>query len=111
MSRRQKTSPAEDFMSAMSHLPWWVCLTVAAISYAFLHAVASRPPTAVTSTAQMQGVMVESVMRGGAYAFQYIVPILCTAAAIMSFLGRRRRRELLLHVTDGGAPAGAIDAM
>lgn len=59
----------------------------------------------------MQGLMVDSFIRGGAYAFQYVLPLLCTAAAIMSFVGRRRRRELLLHVTIGGAPAAAIDSM
>jgi restriction system protein len=111
MPRRPKTSPAEDFMNAMSRLPWWACLAVGFISYFFLHAVASQPPSVVTSVSQMQGVMVASVMRSGAYAFQYILPILCAAAAVMSFVGRRRRRELLMHVTDGGAPAAAIDAM
>ena len=98
-------------MSAMSRLPWWVCLAVGAASYLILHAIASRPPPVVTNTSQMQGLMADSVIRGGAYAFQYVLPILCSAAAVMSFVGRRRRRDLLLHVTDGGSPAAAIDAM
>jgi restriction system protein len=111
MPRRSKTSLAEDFMSAMSRLPWWACLAVGGVAYLILHAVASRPPAVITNAAQMQGVMLDSLIRGGSYAFQYILPILCTVAAGMSFVGRRRRRELLLHVTDGGAPAAAIDAM
>ena len=110
MPRRSRTSPAEDLMSAMSRLPWWVCLAVGVVTYLILRAVASRPAPGIISTAQMQGLMVDSFVRGGAYAFQYIAPILC-AAAVMSFAGRRRRRELLLHATDGGEPAAAIDAM
>jgi len=54
MPRRQKTSPDEGLVNAMSRMPWWACL--------------------------------------------------------MSFLGRRKRRELL-HATEGGSSAAAIDTM
>ena len=69
MPRRQKTSPIEGLMNAMSRMPWWACLVAGAVAYVLLAA------------------------RGVAGVLQYVLPILCCAAAFMSFLVRRKRRE------------------
>ena len=110
MPRRQKTSPIEGMVHAMSRMPWWACLAVGAVAYVLLHAVSSRPPAVVIDSRHVQGAVMASAARGVAGVLQYVLPILCCAAAFMSFLGRRKRRELLLHATEGGS-AAAIDAM
>ena len=63
MPRRSKSSPAEDFMSAMSHLPWWACVAVGCVIYLILHAIASQPAPVVTSANQMASLMVGSFLR------------------------------------------------
>ncbi len=99
---------------ALALLPWWACLTVALVGYFGLHAIAIRPlppPVITTRIDNLPGVMYGSAIRALAYAGQVIVPVVALVAALMSFIGRRKRRELFLHATEGGAPAAAIDAM
>ena len=109
---RRRTSPAEDLATALALLPWWACLTIGLIGFALLHAYAVTPVSPVVpGTNGLHGAVASSMAHGLAAMGQYAIPILCLAATAMSFVGRRRRRELLLHVTEGGSPAAAIDAM
>ena len=115
MPRRRRTSPAEDLTNALALLPWWACLAAGLVAYLGLHAFALSQPPPVTASPHsalgLQGAVFGSIFRGLAAAGEYIVPILCIAAAAMSFLGRRQRRELFLHATAGGDSAATIDAM
>jgi restriction system protein len=110
MPRRQKGLIGE-LLGAMSRLPWWVCLALGAVAYLLLHAYATQPLPSGINPKRMQGVMTTGFARGAANVFQYVIPILCGTAALMSFVGRRKRRELLLDATEGGSTAAAIDAM
>ena len=43
MSRRKRSSPAEDLFELAALLPWWLCLILALVSYAVLHPYAVAP--------------------------------------------------------------------
>ena len=109
---RRRTSPAEDLTSALALLPWWACLAIGLIGFALLHAYAVSPWSPVVPGANgLHDAVAGSIAHGLAAVGQYVIPIVCIAAAAMSFFGRRRRRALLLHATEGGLSAAAIDAM
>ena len=111
MTRRSRTSPIDDLLSILSRLPWWLCLVIGVLAFLLLHSIASQPYPASVSPKDIAGSMTGSVFRAAAMVGQYVLPILCVAAALMSFVGRRKRLELILHTTEGGSSAAAIDAM
>ncbi|MDQ2762603.1 MAG: restriction endonuclease [Pseudomonadota bacterium] len=95
----------------MARLPWWACLTAAVVAWIVLHLLASQPLPAPVNASQIGGALIGTFVRVGATIGQYIVPLLCAVAAVNSFRGRRERRELFLHATEGGPTAATIDAM
>ena len=105
MARRRKTSPLEDLTSVLALLPWWVCLGLAVASYFILHALAA-PATLVGSFRpdQMPSFMFRTMFKGLAMAGQFIVPIICLAAAVMSVVARRQRGALVSTVAASRAP-------
>ena len=107
MARRKKTSPLEDLIEVLSLLPWWVCVVLGLISYLALHALAR--PVAMTGIRpdQIGQAMTQAVWKGLANVGQYLVPIVCFGAAVMSAIGRRKRRDLL----SGIAQSSAADAL
>ena len=110
MARRRKSSLVDDCVELMAMLPWWASLLTALVAYLVLHQFASQPPPVVTDTAQMQGAIFGSIVRAFATVGQYVVPIGCVAAAVMSFVGRQHRSELLARTT-GGQASSAISGM
>ena len=107
MARRKKTSPIEDLIAVLSLLPWWACVALGLISYLALHALAR--PVAMTGVRpdQIGQAMVQSVWTAAANVGQYVLPIICFGAAVMSAIGRRKRRDLL----SGIARSNAADAL
>lgn len=95
----------------MSRLPWWACLATAVVTFLVLHGIASRPLPSSVRPGQISSAITGSLVHALAFVGQYLLPILCIAAAVMSFAGQRKRRALLVHVTEGGAPAAAIDGL
>jgi restriction system protein len=111
MPRRRRSSPLGDLIGALALLPWWACLLIAAVACVVLHGIASQPlPTSVKAH-QLGNALTGTFTQSLASVAQYVVPVLCIPAALVSFLRRRKRRELLLDATDGGSTAAAIDAM
>ena len=113
MARRKKTSPLEDVLDLLAMLPWWVCVVLAAMSYFLLHRLAT-PIQASDVQGQggaMVGVMMQkAVIHGLATAGQYIVPILCLAAAALSAWRRKQRQTLVSDVAQA-RNADALDGM
>jgi restriction system protein len=113
MARRKKSSPLEDALDLLAMLPWWVCLVLAAVSYFLLHRLAV-PIQA--SDIQGQGgsmvgaIMQKAIIQGLANAGQYIVPLLCIAAAALSAWRRKRRRALASDVAQA-RNADVLDGM
>ena len=113
MARRKKSNPLEDVLDLLAMLPWWVCLVLAAVSYFLLHRLAV-PIQA--SDIQGQGgaiagaMMQKAVIHGLATAGQYIVPLLCIAAAALSAWRRKQRQALVSDVAQA-RNADALDGM
>ena len=113
MARRKKTSPLEDVLDLLAMLPWWACVVLAAVSYLSLH-----PMAAPIQASDIQGqggaivgaMMQKAVIHGLATAGQYIVPILCLAAAALSAWRRKQRQTLVSDVAQA-RNADALDGM
>jgi restriction system protein len=113
MARRKKTSPLEDVLDLLAMLPWWVCVALAAVSYLFLHRLAA--PIQASDIQGQGGAMVgammqKAVIHGLATAGQYIVPILCLAAAALSAWRRKQRQTLVSDVAQA-RNADVLDGM
>ena len=105
MARRRKTSPFDDLTSVLALLPWWVCLGLGVASYFFLHALAA--PAALGASFQLDqapALMFMSLFKGLAIAGQFVVPIVCLVAAVMSAVARRQRGTLVSTVAQSRAP-------
>lgn len=91
---RRRTSVADDFVDLVSRLPWWVGVVFAIASYALFHKLAGLPQLPMKP-----GAMTEQVQRamlvGASQFLQYIVPFMCAVAALISFVGRRKRAALV----------------
>lgn len=113
MARRKKTSPLEDVLDLLAMLPWWVCVVLAAVSYFLLHRLAA-PIQASDIQGQggaVVGAMVQkAIIHGLANAGQYIVPLLCIAAAALSAWRRKQRQALVSDVAQA-RNADALDGM
>lgn len=107
MARRPKTNPLEDFVSLVAFLPWWGCVGAALLSYLVLHAMAKPVVLTGIQPSQMAPVMTHAMLQGLATLGQYLVPILCLAAAAVSVAQRHQRSSLL----DGVAQSRASDAL
>ena len=110
MARRKKTSPFEDLMELVSLLPWWAGVALAVVFYIVLHRVASQPVLTAVQPGQIATVMTQTIWRSLASVGQYIVPLLCLAAACMSAWRRRERQALVTNVSESKA-ADALDGM
>lgn len=97
MARRKK-APAEEVIELVALLPWWACVLLAVVSYAWLHHVAIQPLVVTSGQGPLQ-----AMFRGLAVAGQYILPLLCLCSAGLSFWRRRQRAQLVDNVTRSDA--------
>lgn len=111
MSRRKRTSPAEDLMDLVAMLPWWVGVALALIGYLLLHGVATQPlPVAPTAVGQMGTFVTKSMWRTLATLGQYLLPALCLAGAAISAWRRSARAKLVADVAQSKS-SDALDGM
>jgi restriction system protein len=110
MSRRKKTSPAEDLVDLVSMLPWWVGVGAAGASYLLLHAVASQSVAVATQPGQMGAMLTQTLWKTFASVGQYVLPIICLAGAATSAWRRRERKNLVVDVAQSNA-SDALDGM
>lgn len=110
MSRRRKTSPAEDLLEIISLMPWWAGVAATLVSYVALHQFALQPVTASAQPGQLGLMVTQSVWRTLASAGQYVLPLICLAGAGVSAWRRRQRRQLVAHVAAARSP-DVVDGM
>lgn len=113
MARRKKFTPLEDVLDLLAMLPWWICVVLAAVSYFLLHRLAA--PIQASDIQGQGGVMVGAMVQkafihGLANAGQYIVPLLCLAAAALSAWRRKQRQALVSDVMQA-RNADVLDGM
>lgn len=85
-------------MELIALLPWWAAVGLGVVSYFALHAFAAPPQVTGFQPGQMGAVLSRSMMSALAGAGQYLLPVLCFGAAIVSFIGRRQRAQLVANV-------------
>jgi restriction system protein len=110
MSRRRKSSPAEDFMELVAMLPWWAGVALAAVSYAVLHSIVSHQVIASVQPGQIGAGLPHTIGKTLASIGQYLVPLLCFLGAAVSAWRRRHRQALIVDVAQSKA-ADALDGM
>ena len=94
---RRKESTVGLIIEATSKLPWWVGLALAAVSYFVLHAIASTPIGTAADLKQLGESVGRQVYTTLAFYFQYILPALFVIGAILSAIGRRKRKSLFVQ--------------
>jgi len=110
VARRKKTSPAEDLIELVAMLPWWAGVALALLSYLLLHQVAAQPLTAPAQPGQVSAMVTQGLWKGLASVGQYILPIICLAAAGMSAWRRKVRESLVTDVVQSQA-SDVLDGM
>ena len=110
MSRRQKTSVADDLLEVVSRMPWWGGVVLAIGSYVVLHYLAVQPVATSSPPGQLGSMVTQTIWRTLATFGQYIVPFICVVGAGMSAFRRKERRQLVTDVAQSRA-ADALDGM
>lgn len=90
MARRDKSSPAEDFIVIASKLPWWVSLVLAVVGYFVLHVYASQPVAISTAPGKSMDFVIPAMLKGIANFGQYLLPMLLVIAAGLSWYKTRK---------------------
>jgi restriction system protein len=90
MGRRDKSSPAEDFIVVAAKLPWWVALILAVAAYVLLHAYANQSIPVPTAPGRMMDYFIPSMLKGLATFGQYVLPMLLVIAAGLSWYKSRK---------------------
>jgi restriction system protein len=103
MARRKKSSPAEDLIELVAMLPWWAGVALALLSYLLLQQIAAQPLTASAQPGQVSAMVTQGLWKGLASAGQYILPIICVAAAGISAWRRKVRESLVTDVAQSQA--------
>jgi restriction system protein len=103
MSRKRKSSPAEDLLDLVSMLPWWGGVALAIASYYVLHVLAAPVPTTPAQPGQIGQLVTKMLWQSLAHYGQFILPMLCVASAAISAFKRQQRRDLVASVVAGTA--------
>lgn len=94
--RRSNEGGLEAAVSVLALLPWWVCVALAVITYLVFSSLAAAPAKA--DVARPAGMIVGAYVQGLSSVLQYLAPLLCAVAAVVSIFKRKRRASLVQHV-------------
>ncbi len=102
---RSRQSAFDDLLEIASKLPWKVSLGLAAFSLLALHVLAAAfaAPPAVTTVADMGGVVIHQGVHVGALFLQFVVPPAFLIGAAVSYFKQSRSIRLFENT---GAPNG-----
>ncbi|MGE3348074.1 MAG: restriction endonuclease [Ramlibacter sp.] len=107
MARKKRESAGESLVNLVAMLPWWAGVALAVASYLVLHRFAIVPTVAGLAKPANAGFALIAVL---AFYGQFLVPFLCLLAALVSFLRRKKRQDLLNDVTQSNG-AQALDGL
>lgn len=95
MARRQRKTDFDRTVEALARLPWQVCLALAAVAWFGFHQLAQIEPPAARNVSEMGGAAGVMVFKTAGMFLQYIAPFALLLAALISWIGKRRRAKLL----------------
>jgi restriction system protein len=98
MARRRKSSAFEDLIEIAAALPWWLSLSLAAVSYGVLHHYAGIPLPAVTDPKQFGSMITSQMIKTFVTFGQYLVPLAFGIGAAVSLIKRKKRANLFQSV-------------
>lgn len=107
---RRKSSAAEDLMDLVALLPWWAGVALAAVSYWFLHGIATRPLPKIQPGQPIGDFTTTALWQGLATGGQYLLPLICLFGAALSVIKRRQRRQLY-ETASAGDSAEVLQGM
>lgn len=102
MSRRNSSNKS-GLIYLVSQMPWWMGVVLAIASGWYLHSVATTPLPTYAGVRQFDSLLVNSAFKGMAVFGQFFVPFVFLCGALLSFLGRHKRRQLLNSVATPGS--------
>ena len=97
-------------MEIVAHLPWWVGVLLAFVSYLMLHQFARPPLVTGMQAGNLAGVMISTMISALANVGQFLVPGLCLVGAAVSAWRRNDRTARLTQVS-GATHASALNDM
>lgn len=106
MTRRGRKSNAEVLVDVVALMPWWACLALALISFVLFRALSPPPKLTPIQPSQLGELVVGSMISAVAVAGQYVAPIICLIAAVVSFVRRRKRGDLVDIAVATGVNSG-----
>jgi restriction system protein len=95
---RRRSSAFEDLIEIAAALPWWLSLSLAAVSYVVIHYYAGIPLPTITDPKQMGQVVTGQMIKTFATFGQYLVPLAFGIGALVSVIKRRKRANLFQSV-------------
>ncbi len=104
MTKKKKSSLAEDLIKLAAALPWWLGCIAAMLVYFVLHKFAIMEiPAPNPGTGQLGSFAVKNFTKAIAGLGQYLVPSLLLIGSVLSILGRRKRESLVRNAVEGDA--------
>ena len=107
MQRKQRTTLVEDLFALVSLLPWWLGVILAFASYIGLHIFALPDPPTPVNAHNASAFAVRAILKALAAVGQYLVPLICLAAAAMS-AWRGKRLPMQNAITVANNADGSI---
>ncbi|WP_304639538.1 restriction endonuclease [Pseudomonas sp.] len=113
MARSRRTTALELLVDLLARYPWWVGVLVGLAAWFIFGAIASSPlPTAnALQPSDMSRLLIGQTLRTFAMAAQYFIPFACLIGAIVSIVGRAKRKKLLVDVKAATQPGKTIDGL
>jgi len=96
---RRRNSAFEDLIEIAAALPWWLSLSLAAVSYVVMHYYAGIPVPVITDTKQLGSMVTGQMIKTLATFGQYLVPLAFGIGAFVSIIKRKKRANLFQSVT------------
>lgn len=88
----RRSSSAKDLIDIVASFPWWVGVALAVASFFLFASLAAQPLSAGSSL---------NILAIASGALRYAAPLLFLVAAVLSAVGRARRRQLLASTSSG----------
>jgi restriction system protein len=101
---RRRQSGFEDLVDVAAMLPCWVAVLLAIVAYIVISPYAEAPSPTPTSLEAMGPAITQQLFRTLAMFGQYLVPAAFLVGAVVSAIGRSKRKKLPC----GGQPWLAI---
>jgi restriction system protein len=95
---RRRNSAFEDLIEIAASLPWWLSLSLAAVSYVVMHYYAGVPVPVITDTKQLGSMVTGQMIKTLATFGQYLVPLAFGIGAAVSLIKRKKRANLFQSV-------------